>query len=248
MPMIHTGTEPGAAYVFAEMNRQWGQQGKLTPTDGDAVEQFGSAVALDGPTALIGAPRDADANGDGAGAAYVIERTNDGWTEHATLVGTDGDQGDVFGTALALAVDTALIGAPFDEDPTGDAAGSRYVFTPSDGSWKQQAKLTPDNSDRCDVFGGAVALADHGETAVIGAYWDDAPNGTKAGSVYVFEQTSDGWTQQTKLAAGDSDSEDEFGWAVALANGTALVGAPRDEDPNGGESGAAYVASEADGT
>ena len=48
------------------------------------------------------------------------------------------------------------------------------------------------------------------------------------------------WTEQAKLEAVDGDSEDRFGYSVALSGDTVVVGAPFDED-GGSEAGAAYV-------
>lgn len=237
------GEDGGAAYVFERANGEWTQQAKLVPEDGDDGDQFGAAVALNETTALIGASRDEDPNGQTAGAAYVFAHANGSWSQQAKLTAVDGDSGDVFGSSVALAGDTALIGAPFDEVDGADAAGAAYVFIQSNRNWGQQTKLTPDDGDQGDVFGGAVALAEQGDTALVGAYWDEDPNGTRAGSAYVFRRANRTWSQQATIAAGDGDDGDEFGWAVALAQqgDTALVGAPREEDPNGGEAGAAYV-------
>jgi hypothetical protein len=47
------------------------------------------------------------------------------------IAASDGDDGDSFGSSVALAGDrgTALVGADGDEDPNGDGAGSAYVFS-----------------------------------------------------------------------------------------------------------------------
>ncbi len=62
--------DTGAAYVFARHGSDWTQQIKLTADDGVADDYFGSAVALSGGTALIGA----GFKNNAAGAAYVFVR------------------------------------------------------------------------------------------------------------------------------------------------------------------------------
>ena len=58
----------GAAYLFAFDGSSWRQQSKLTASDGQAPDFFGSAVSLWKKRALIGAD-----NADGArGAAYIF--------------------------------------------------------------------------------------------------------------------------------------------------------------------------------
>lgn len=289
------GDQAGAAYVFTRTNDKWHQEAKLVPTDGDSGDRFGLSVALDGDTALVGAPRDEHPNGTEAGAAYVFERTDSGWRQHATLAAADGDSEDRFGVSVALDTDTALVGAKQDEHPNGDQAGAAYVFVRESGEWRQQAKLAPDDGRKGAGFGFSVALLggtalvgapghvdrtghafgaayvfersdtawsqeatltvdgnDPGDgfgwavgvapgTALVGSPLDGDPNGTRAGSAYAFERANGGWNQPVKLAAEDGDSKDFFGAAVAVADGTALIGTPNEEDPNGTKSGAAYV-------
>src|SRR5262245_10201859 len=82
------------------------EQQKLTAGDGEDGDFFGWAVAIDGDTAIIGAPQ-----GDGAfgnsdfydpGAAYVFTRTGGVWTQTQKLTGGTFDPGDHFGNAIAL--------------------------------------------------------------------------------------------------------------------------------------------------
>ena len=51
----------------------------------------------------------------------------------------------------------------------------------------QPAKLAADDGDSDDLFGNRVAVSGDGTTALIGAYWDEGPNGEVAGSAYVFD-------------------------------------------------------------
>ncbi len=185
-----------------------------------------------------------------AGCGVLSGGESDRLSQVAKLVADDGDSDDFFGGSVALTDDgsTALVGASNDEDPNGDGAGSAYVFTRTDEDWSQQTKLLPDDGDSEDGFGGSVALADDGSTALIGAYSDEDPNGDRAGSAYVFTRTGDGWSQQTKLLPDDGDSYDFFGWSVALTDdgSTALIAAVGEEDPNGGKAGSAYVFTRSD--
>ena len=64
---------PGSVYVFGRAAGTWTQQQELLAADGAANDSFGTTVALDGDTALIGAVGDND-NGTGSGSAYVFTR------------------------------------------------------------------------------------------------------------------------------------------------------------------------------
>jgi hypothetical protein len=196
--------------------------GKLLTTEDVVDARFGGALALRGDTLLVGARADA-APDVGAGAAYVFTRAGADWADGVRLVADDAAEFDAFGTAVALGADTALIGAPGDDDG-GELAGAAYVFTHSNGTWSQSCKLTADAAAAEDAFGSSVAL--DGDVAVIGAPGRDG-SGYDMGAVYVFEHSGDAWTQQTMLLAWDGLDLDNFGFAVAIDGDVAVVGGGR---------------------
>ncbi|WP_282416490.1 hypothetical protein [Polyangium sp. 15x6] len=222
-----------AAYVFVRSGATWTQQAKLVGAS--LVGGFGNSVALSGDTALVGAWAD-DTQAPSAGSAYVFVRSGATWTQQAKLLASDGTAVDYFGLSVALSGDTALVGAPHDDDQ-GTDSGSAYVFVRSGATWTQQAKVLASDGAGADYFGYSVALS--GDTALVGAY-NDADKGTSSGSVYAFERSGATWTQQTKLLASDGAEGDYFGHSVALSGDTALVGAYGDDDKGSG-AGAAYV-------
>ncbi|VVB59126.1 FG-GAP repeat protein [uncultured archaeon] len=180
------GNESGSAYVFTRTGTSWAQQAKLLASDGTAVDCFGCSVSLSLGTALIGADG-VDDNGDNSGSAYVFIRTGTTWTQQAKLTASDAAAGDYFGYSVALDGDTALIGAPFDDD-NGNFSGSVYVFSRIGISWMQQAKLLALDGAAEDRFGWRVSL--WRDTALIGAAYDD-DNGNDSGSAYVFKKESE---------------------------------------------------------
>src|SRR5439155_610697 len=88
-------------------------------------------------------------------------------------------------------------------------------------------------------FGYSVAVS--GDTAVVGAYYDDTPAGTDAGSASVFVRSGTTWTQQAHLTAADGAAYDDFGTSVAVSGDTAVVGAYLDDTPAGADAGSASV-------
>lgn len=239
------GDRAGSAYVFERSGGTWTESAKLVASDGDGGDHFGLSVAIDADTVVVGAGRDEDPNGNEAGSAYVFRRSGGTWSEEAKLAASDGDSGDEFGRDVAIDGDTAVVGAHWDEDPSGNEAGSVYVFTRSGGTWSEAAKLVASDGDSRDNFGNHVAI--DGDTIVVGAGRDEDTGGFRTGSAYVFERSGGSWTETTKLAASDGDSSDKFG-QVAIAGDTIVVGAHDDEDPNGFDGGSAYVFTRSSGT
>jgi hypothetical protein len=230
------GSDAGAAYVFTRTGITWAQQEKLVASDAEADDQFGSSVALDGDTIVVGAFWD-DNVGIDAGAAYVFTRSNTTWSEQHKLVASDAQASDLFGYNVSLDGDTVVVGA-YGEDTFGINAGAAYVFTGSGSTWTEQAILYASDAEADDRFGDNVAL--DGDTIVVGAFWEDTGGASKAGSAYVFTRTDLTWMEQQKLVASDTEASDYFGYSVALDGNTVAVGA-WGEDTGGSTAGAAYV-------
>jgi len=227
----------GAAYVFVRSGDVWTQQAELVASDAADSDYFGLKVALSGDTAIVGAPFEETSPGSNTGAVYVFVRNGSTWTEQAKLVASDGDFDDRFGEALSLDGDTALIGALWDEAPE-TYSGSAYVFVRNGVTWTEQAKLTPSDAESGDFFGVSVSLS--GDTALIGADYDDTAFLERHGSAYVFVRNGSLWSEQAKLTASDAGNQDEFGYAVSLSGDTALIGARHDDAPSV-DSGSAYL-------
>ena len=121
---------------------------------------------------------------------------------------------------------------PSTMHPTVDRSLLRYHYV--------EMKLTAADAAASDQFGWSVA-ADRG-LVLIGA-----PD--KGGGVVFIFQTIDGeatHVQVAKLTAADAAANDRFGYSVAIAGDTVVVGSPYDDD-GGSNSGAAYVFRTTDG-
>ncbi len=228
------GVNAGSAYVFVRSGSVWTQQAKLVASDAATGDHFGFSVALTGDTALVGAPNDDHVGGVNAGSAYVFVRTGSTWSQQAKLLASDGALSDELGRAVALSGDSALVGSPTDTHTGVSFAGSAYVFVRSGVTWTQQAKLVANDPATSDNLGFSVGL--DGDTAVLGAVFDEHSGGTDEGSAYVFVRSGTTWTQQAKLVASDAGSFDRLGMSVALGADTAVVGSIYDAG-----TGSAYV-------
>ena len=229
----------GSAYVFTRSGSAWSQEQKLVAVDGLASDQFGYSVSLSGETSVIGAPLDeptGSAVGDNHGSAYTFTRSGGIWSLQQKLVAADALKGDNYGFNVAISGDTALMGAPTADVSSRSNSGAVYAHVRSGTTWTQQRKFSPTDAAAEDRFGQAVALS--GETALMGAFFDDHTGVTNGGSAYVYLRSSTTWSQQAKLVSGDVGANDRLGTAVALEGNTAVLGAP---DQALAEPGSAYV-------
>lgn len=234
------GANAGAAYAFERSGDDWPQRSKLAAADGTGGDAFGVSVAVDGGAAVVGADLGANRNGTTVGVAYAFEQTGGDWVQGAKFVAPGGGPGDFFGTAVALDGGTAVVGAPFETDTGGAETGAAYAFERSGGDWTRAGRLATGGDGR---FGHAVAVA--GGVALVGEP-DDVP--ASAGAAHAFASAGSGWTRDAALAGAVADPGDRFGDAVGVDGTTAVVGASRDDDPNGPGGGAAYVYDRAGGT
>ena len=182
------GENSGSAYLFQKPVTGWEdmtETAKLTASDGAQEDQFGNSVSISGDTAVAGAWSDDGCRGSG----YVFDRDEggpDSWGQVAKLTASDGASSDYFGTAVSISGDTAVIGAAFVDDDSGEDSGSAYVFRRDEGgpdSWGQLAKITASDGVAYDFFG--MSVSGDGDTLVVGAT-DDDDNGDGSGSAYVF--------------------------------------------------------------
>ena len=227
----------GAAYVFRREGESWSEETKLFAAGGVAGEGFGNAVAVQGDTALVGAPRD-DELAANAGAVYVFTREGTEWTERTKVFADDGAVDDLFGESVALAGTTALVGAWGDDYEFRTQAGAAYIFEGSGTIWGQKAKLTGTQRLSTSRFGFAVAI--DGDTAIAGAYLASL-HGLDTGSAHVFSRVDGTWIgQDARLLAPDAAESDRFGSAADMDGDTVLIGAAGNDD-RAGNAGAAYV-------
>jgi FG-GAP repeat len=102
----------------------------------------------------------------------------------------------------------------------------------------QHQKLTASDAALEAEFGVSVSIS--GDTIVVGARFDDEGS-ENSGSAYVFVRSGVTWIEQDKLKATDGTAGDNFGGSVAIDGDTVVVGAQRDDEGAGIESGSAYV-------
>jgi uncharacterized repeat protein (TIGR01451 family) len=225
----------GTVYVFQRNGASWGQG--LPLQSGAVGDRFGVSVALQGNRLAVGAPSAIGARAPAAGAVFLFEWNGSAWVAER-IVPADGERGDEFGSAVALAGDTLVVGAPGDGD-RGSLAGAVYVFQRSGTGWGQPRKLFADDAQAADEFGSAVAI--HGDTLIVGApFADDLRHRRNFGKVYVFERRNGSWGLPQRLPTEFEEDDVQFGTAVALAGDRLVVGAPG-EDRGGVNRGAAYV-------
>jgi hypothetical protein len=229
----------GAAWAYFISAGKWLPLGPKLTAEGEIGEgYFGSSVALsrEGTTALIGAAFEST-----VGSAWVFTYSiSDGWKQQgAALTVSESGLAVEFGHSVALSADgnTALIGAP----GANHYDGAAWVFTRSGGEWTQQGeRLTGKEEGGEAAFGWSVALSSGGNTALIGAPFEERFDG----AAWVFTHSGAEWRQLGPKLTGNEEilttpvgypsQGSAFGSSVALSSeaNIALIGGP-DDNPHG---------------
>lgn len=223
----------------------------LDPSPSSSAVRFGTAVAVDGDTLVVGAVSDE--------AAMVYVKTECGWSFQAELEANDKTLGASFGVAVAIQGDTILVGAPLGEVPLSSGvslkAGAAYVFERTGSTWSQKLKLIAPNPDELDNFGASVALdvdtiaigapgEDGGARTINGDFGDNSSDGD--GAAYVFSRVQGIWVEAAYLKREGEGTGGDLNWggfgsSISASGTRVVVGSPGTDASGFADAGAAYV-------
>ncbi len=214
----------GAAYVFERSgpDAPWVQVALLRINDGGAEgEGFGTALAVHGELALVGAP-----GGPEGGTVFVFHRGDGGsWEQQHWFQSSNATAGDRFGASLALGDGRVLVGAPGPHPapsmlgpPPAYQTGSVIVFRHDHDEWIEEATLTPAD-DGVVTFGVGLAFTPRGAFV-------SAPAAHATGVVYQYRLDGNEWQHAATITADGVNPQALFGMSVAAAGSDLLVGAP----------------------
>lgn len=173
--------DEGSVYVFAHDGSGYAQAQKLQGSGLLQGSAFGSSLALDGTTLLVGAPGHSNGSNVEDGAVFVFELQGGAWQQTQVLTASDGRSADAFGTRLALEGNVALASAP----ERYDATGAVYVFERDASGWSERAILEPSHGEVQGHFGSALALL--GDSIVT-----SAPDTREGGTVQTYSLSGSG--------------------------------------------------------
>ncbi len=200
-------------------------------------DEFGHSVAISGNYAAVGARGESSAasNTYASGKAYIFNVTTG---ELLQTLANPNPYGtaleDQFGYKMAMSGDYVIIGAPQEDAAGGTGSGKAYIFNVSTGALVHT--LDNPNAAANSYFGWAVAIS--GNTAIVGAWGASS----SSGKAYIFNVSTGALlhTLDNQNAYGTSDG-DRFGFAVAISDNYAIVGAHQEDDAGGTGSGKAYI-------
>lgn len=219
----------GQAYVYTRSAGVWSLATVLGASRPRVEARFGSAVALLGSTAVIGASRD---NGGvpSSGAVYVFEGAGSSWTEVQRLTAPSPHSDNQFGSSLQLTSDRLLVGMEVTRVGTAPHPGSVHLFARVGAAWTLEARFV-DADPSVDYWTGSL----DGDRIALTAIEAD----NQRGSVRIQERGPGGWSETARLLPHMSQFHDSFGLQVVLV-GDRLFASTRRHELNR-DRGAVYL-------
>jgi choice-of-anchor B domain-containing protein len=179
----------GRLFFFRrDANGDWTQESVVSPPRAVAGPgaRMGSALALDGDKAYVGAP--------GAEMAFIFTRTSAGtWAAAGSLRPFDAARGTQFGHSLAIVGDDLWVGAPGATESNGRV----YRFlADGTGGWHSSVRMDADSADGTAwPFAFGYSIAASGERVVIGMPQRDFGEGR----VLAVAKQGDAWQPRQLL-------------------------------------------------
>ena len=231
----------GAAYVFRQEGNIWRQE-MLTAADAEADDQLGFSVAVedDGDTILVGAPQPKpEAPGHtNNGKVYLF---SEGVTRTEPLVvGEKGHQDDLPAFGFSVGLDPSGFGAVVGAPGFFQKRGAVYRFDLGAAEVRDLGEPFLEGPEKPSGAELGISVAVDGPYIVAGARRDskdpNADNGGANREGCAYFGGSPGSSTSRKVCGEDPNGKFkfEYGRAVAVRGATFLVGAPPDDDVEGG--------------
>ncbi|MBU0729150.1 MAG: FG-GAP repeat protein [Proteobacteria bacterium] len=154
----------GAVYVFKRDENGWHEQEKITLSNPKESDGFGSSLAIEGNTLIVGKGA-RNESGDDPYIAYVFKNDSTQWVEQARLSYKQKTSLMRSAHAVSISGDTAVIGI-YDEE-NGSGAGAINVYKRYGDIWEDHLKITSCDGAPGNRFGTSVSIS--GDNIMVGA-------------------------------------------------------------------------------
>ncbi|QQR90826.1 MAG: hypothetical protein IPJ88_03570 [Myxococcales bacterium] len=209
----------GYLHYYERTAGTWTFKQSLQASNAQNNDRFAFAFAVEGNTLIIGAP--GFSNGSDRGIVYRYSYVNGSWGSEQELDRGDQD-GDIFGVAVALEGDLAVIGAA-ETDDGYTYVGPGYVRLYRLGTTATElATLTkPDQSNLGEGFGLSVDIRNG--LILIGSPFDETTGYQRAGAAFLFQPlSSTSYALSHVFVSPNTGPDDRFAETCSFATGQSL--------------------------
>jgi hypothetical protein len=224
----------GRVYVYPREGDGFGEPTSFKANEPSESGLFGIALAADGDTVLVGAPQyNYVSSWVGAGRAFVFQRNGDQWTQAQELQTPPSlEEGATFGWAVNVTGNVLAVGAPRARgSDEGQSPGEAFVYeraAPS-GTWSLKQSFKAPVPRVSDWFGWDLELTESmlllsapgDASSSVGLLGDPKLDGARgSGAIYVYGRNNDQWVETGFIKSSNGNTNDFFGWAIAMQGDT----------------------------
>jgi len=233
----------GVVYVFDNLT------GALVYTidnpnafDTEVNDRFGISLDLNSTHLIVGAFLEDQDGFTDTGKAYIFD-LSDG-SLYLTVDNADdvfGIDNDRFGNSVSISENYFAIGSYTADTETNTETGVAYIYSFPKGELINTLQ-NPNNFGTADNdrFGEEIIVTD--EYTMVSSIQEDDATGTDVGIVYIFHTITGQLikTIENENAFGTTN-QDYFGFSIGACSTNLVVGAWREDDAGGNQSGKAYL-------
>jgi outer membrane protein assembly factor BamB len=233
------GNDSGKAYIFnADTGALLHTLDNPNAYSTSELDKFGGAVAISNSYAIVGAVNEDDTSGQSSGRAYIFDLITGAllWTlDNPNPFGTS--DFDNFGHSVSIVDSRAIVVAHTEDDAGGTNSGKAYLYkfnnpTPATISSTLENPIPAAN----DKFGTSASMSY--SYTIVGA----STKNSFSGAAYIYNNNN-GALLHTLVNPNPFGTVtfDQFGFSVSISDSHAIVGAYREDEAGGNDSGKAYI-------
>ena len=187
------------------------QIAKLTAPDGETNDYFGTSVAIDGSTIVVGKGR-ANLN-----SAFVYENNSGVVTQVAELTPSNGEAGDNFGYSVAISGNTIVVSSRSHKNSDPVNYGVEYVYLEPASGWTNMTETAQLNLAQAGASVGSIVATNGSEVVAIN---------TNNGTAVIWNEPAEGWVSSSKPNAELTDTALTSLASVAISGNVIVAASP----------------------
>jgi WD40 repeat protein len=190
----------------ATLPTSWSELTKLTASDGQSGDFFGTSVSItpDGLLLAVGAKRESSIKNE-SGAVYLYQKQENQWSQIQKIKQSAPSLEAEFGVGVSFTADGSKLAIGAGRE------GKVYIFEKQGSVWSQTSTL-----DGITHFGTSLSFSPDGSKLAVGSPGVNS----SAGEVEIFENQNGNWVSVTNLSEGTSGAM--YGSAVSFASNSLL--------------------------
>jgi hypothetical protein len=158
----------GCAYIYKRNLNLWFGEYHFLPQSAQENSHFGTSVAMDDTTVVIGWPQLDYSGYLSLGIVCVYFYNGTTWYRHSDITPSEQREGLSFGSEVGISHGSIVIGVPQNHVGYAYAQGKAWVYQQHGSQWQVTRSIVDDHGQPHDYFGFGAGIDGH--EVIIGSY------------------------------------------------------------------------------